>query len=73
MTGIDTWNMGIPGYDLADLDDHLEERLAGEDLSRWLTDEELVRYERGDAGLVDLLSGEDIEQILDLNDVEPAS
>lgn len=65
--------MGIPGYDPADLDDHLEERLAGADLSRWLTDEEIARYERGDEALVDLLSGEDIEQILDLEDVERAS
>lgn len=64
--------MGIPGYDPADLDDHLEERLAGEDLSRWLTDAEIARYERGEDSLVDLLSGEDIERILDLDGVERA-
>lgn len=64
--------MAIPGYDPADLDDHLEERLAGEELSRWLTDEEIARYERGEANLVDLLSGEDIERILDLDELERA-
>lgn len=63
--------MGIPGYDPADLDDHLEERLQGRDLSEWLTDEEIERYERGES-LVELLSGEDIERLLELDRVEPA-
>lgn len=55
--------MGIPGYDLADLDDHLEERLQGRDLSEWLTAEEIEQYEQGES-LVDLLSAEDIERLL---------
>lgn len=61
--------MVIPGYDPADLDDHLEERLRGRDLSEWLTDGEIERYERGES-LVELLSAEAIERLLDVDRVE---
>lgn len=61
--------MVIPGYDPADLDDHLEERLRGRDLSEWMTDEEIERYESGES-LVELLSARDIDRLLDVDRTE---
>lgn len=63
--------MGIPGYDPSDLDDHLEEQLARQDRSKWLSEADLAAYERGDATLVDLLTGEEIAEILDIDEVDP--
>lgn len=61
--------MVIPGYDPADLDDHLADRLRGRDLSEWMTDEQIERYESGES-LVELLSARDIDRLLEVDPME---
>ncbi|KAB1185203.1 MULTISPECIES: hypothetical protein [Haloferax] len=56
--------MVIPGYDPDDLDERLEELLSDHDLAEYLTPEERERYDEG-ANLIDLLSAEDIRDLLD--------
>ncbi|KAB1191133.1 MULTISPECIES: hypothetical protein [Haloferax] len=55
--------MVIPGYDPDDIDERLEELLSDHELDEYLTAEERQRYEEG-ASLVDLLSGDDIRDLL---------
>ncbi|MBC9987712.1 MULTISPECIES: hypothetical protein [unclassified Haloferax] len=56
--------MVIPGYDPDDLDDRLEELLTERDLAEYLTPDERERYDSGES-LVDLLSPDDIRDLLD--------
>lgn len=58
-------SMVIPGYDPDDIDDRLEELLSEHELDEYLTDEERTQYEDG-ASLVDLLSADDIRDLLGL-------
>jgi hypothetical protein len=57
--------MVVPGYDPADLDDALEQQLSADDVSTYLTDEEWAACQNGDASLLDLLSGSEIDALLD--------
>ncbi|AFK21471.1 hypothetical protein E6P09_16175 (plasmid) [Haloferax mediterranei ATCC 33500] len=56
--------MVIPGYDPEDLNDRLEELLSERDRETYLTPEEQAQYEAGE-NLVDLLSTDDIRDLLD--------
>ncbi|WP_411966372.1 hypothetical protein [Haloferax sp. YSMS24] len=56
--------MVIPGYDPDDIDERLEELLSEHEIDEYLTAEERARYDEG-ASLVDLLSGDDIRDLLD--------
>ena len=58
--------MVIPGYDPDDIDERLEELLSEHELDEYLTAEERTRYDEG-ANLVDLLSGDDIRDLLGEN------
>lgn len=56
--------MPIPGYDPDDLDAELEGLLSDSEIQAHLTDAEFRQYEDG-ASLVNLLSEEDIHELLD--------
>ncbi|KAB1189862.1 hypothetical protein GJR96_16895 [Haloferax sp. MBLA0076] len=58
--------MVIPGYDPDDIDERLEELLSEHELGEYLTAEERTRYDDGES-LVDLLSGDDIRDLLGEN------
>lgn len=57
--------MVIPGYDPEDIDDMLEQHLTADEIETFLTESEWTAYQEGDATLVDLLSGSEIQQLLD--------
>ena len=57
--------MPVPGYDPEDLDDTLESLLDDQTKKEYLSDDEWDAYQRGDASLVDLLEGSEIERLLD--------
>lgn len=58
--------MVIPGYDPDDIDERLEELLSEHELDEYLTTEERARYDDG-TSLVDLLSGDEIRDLLGEN------
>jgi hypothetical protein len=57
--------MPVPGYDLADLDESLRERLAQKALNDMLGDEDLARLEAGE-GVTDVLDPEEISELLEM-------
>lgn len=64
-----THTMVIPGYDPEDIDDTLEAYMDDGEIEELLTAEELQSYRAGDQNLVDLLSGPEIQTLLDEKDI----
>jgi hypothetical protein len=64
--------MPVGGYDPEDLDDTLSALVDDRDPSNWLTDEEIREWEQGE-NLVDLLDEDDIHELLQKSDAEPAT
>jgi hypothetical protein len=64
--------MPVGGYDPEDLDDTLSALMDDRDPSNWLTDEEIREWEQGE-NLVDLLDEDDIHELLQKSDAEPAT
>jgi hypothetical protein len=60
-------DMTLPGYDPDDLDTELEAALSEGDLNTYLDPDERARYEEGES-IVDLLSAEEISEILGLDE-----
>lgn len=60
--------MPIGGYDPDDLNESLAAVATDDDLAELLSDAERARYEAGEVGLFDLLSGEEIERLLARHD-----
>lgn len=56
--------MPVPGYDPDDLDAELEGLLSEPEIQEHLTNEEFQRY-KGGTSLIDLLSEEDVHELLD--------
>ena len=56
--------MVIPGYDPEDIDNVLETYIGEDQLNAYLTDEELAAYRSSDESLVNVLSGEEIRDLL---------
>lgn len=57
--------MPVPGYDPEDVDDALETNVNDEQLAEHLSESELESYRAGDAQLVDLLSEDEIQRLVD--------
>lgn len=56
--------MPVPGYDPEDVDDALETNLSDEQLEEYLSESERESYRAGDADLIDLLSEDEIHDLM---------
>jgi len=57
--------MVIPGYDPEDIDDILEAHIGEDQLGTYLSDAELASYRDGDETLVNMLTTDEIRQLLE--------
>jgi hypothetical protein len=57
--------MVIPGYDPEDIDDILETHIGEDQLGTYLSDDELASYRDGDETLVNMLTTDEIRQLLE--------
>jgi hypothetical protein len=61
--------MVIPGYDPEDIDDTLEAHMDEGEIEQLLSGTELQAYRDGDASLIDLLSSDEIQELIESKDI----
>jgi len=61
--------MVIPGYDLDDIDEALETYMDEGEIETLLDDDELRSYRSGETSLVDHLTGTEIRDLLEENEI----